>query len=191
MQRLIAQISSEDVESVLSCNGSIVSEQHRVEVAFTFKGNLLDFSRVYAKIAVNCLAALKGRDLLASPAFDDIKRAILTDENIEKYVWKTEGPSPISDALRIAPERLMLGEKCHATAFLQKEGCLYAVVSLYSTTAPTIVKLGMVASHIETDFYICDWENHVDYTLTECVLKICEHDEEMYSSYDGMCQQND
>lgn len=178
LQSLIEKFSLEEAQSVLSCSGSITSEQHQVEVAFTFEGNYLDYFRVYAKIAVNCLAALKGRDLLASPAFDDIKRAILTGEDIKEYVWKTEGPCPISDVLRIAPERLTLGARCHVTAFLQKEGWIYAVISLYSMHNPIIVKLGAVASHVETDFYICDWENHVDYTLTECVLKICGHDDE-------------
>ena len=112
----------------------------------------MDFLRVYAKIAVNCLAALKGRALLESSAFDSIKRAILTGENIEEYVWKKEGPCPVSDALRIAPERLSLGERCHATVFLQKEGWIYGVISLYGMDNPIVVKLGMVESHVETDF---------------------------------------
>ena len=177
LQNLIKKISSEDVKSVLSGNGSIVSEQHQVEVSFRFEGNYFDFLRVYAKIAVNCLAALKGRPLLESSAFDNIKRAILTGENIEEYVWKKEGPRPVSDALRIAPERLSLGDRCHATAFFQEEGWIYSAISLYGMDNPIIVKLGMIESHVETDFYICDWENHVDYTLTECVLKMCKHDE--------------
>lgn len=179
LKNLVKNISLKDSENVLSHTGEIISEQHQVEVAFSFEGNYLDYLRVYAKIAVNCLAALKGQELIRSCAFDDIKQAILTGENIEKYVWQTKGPSPVSGALRAFPERLVLGERCHATAFLQKDGWVYGIVSLYGMPDPIIVKLGMVASSVDTDFYICDWENHVDYTLTECVLKICKHDEEV------------
>ena len=177
LQSLVNKIAAEDVEAILSCNGNIISAKHQVEVAFTFKGNYLDYLRVYAKIAVNCLAALKGELLLMSSAFEDIKRAILTGENIEKYVWQIEGPSPVATTLMAFPEQLPLGGRCHIAAFFQKEGWIYSVISLYGMANPIVVKLGMVTTHVESDFYICDWENHVDYTLAECVFKICRYDE--------------
>lgn len=177
IENLIKKLSAQDSEGVLSRTGEITTEQHQVEVAFSFEGNYLDYLRVYAKIAVNCLASLKGQALLQSCAFDDIKQAILTGKDISKYVWQTDGPNPVTSTLRAFPERLILGERCHATAFLQKEGWVYGVVSLYGLADPIVVKLGMVETHVETDFYICDWENRVDYTLTECVLKICGHDD--------------
>lgn len=177
LQNLIHKISSENSEAVLAHAGEFACEGHQVEVAFSFEGNFLDYLRVYAKIAVNCLAALKGQALLRSCVFDAIKRAILTGEDIEQYVWKIKGPDPVSSTLMAFPERLSLGKRCHAVAFLQKEGWIYGVVSLYGMADPIVVKLGMSAARVETDFYICDWENHVDYTLTECALKICGHDE--------------
>ena len=178
LQALVAELAAAESGTVLDCTGEIVCTQHPVEVAFSFQCNYLDYLRVYAKIAVNCLAALKGQALLRSCAFDGIKRAILTGEDIEQSVWQAEGPDPVSGTLRAFPERLELGGRCHAAAFLQKEGWVYGVVSLYGMTDPMIVKLGRVPDHVETDFYICDWEHRVDYTMTECVLKICRYDEE-------------
>ena len=178
LQNLIKKLSSIDAESSLSCSGEIISEKHQVEAAFSFEGNYLDYLRVYAKIAFNCLAVLKGPELLQSSAFDNIRQAILTGENISMYVWQANGPNPISNTVRRVPDRFPLGDRCHVTAFLQKEGWIYGVVSLYGLENPVMVKLGMVTERVETDFYICDWENHVDYTMTECVFKICGHDEE-------------
>lgn len=177
LQKLIEAVSARESEAVLFHTGEIVSGQHQVEVAFSFEGNYLDYLRVYAKIAVNCLAALKGEALLRSPGFQDIKRAILTGADIEKHVWKADGPNPVSSALRAFPDRLVLGEHCHVTAFLQKDGWVYGVVSLYGLEDPIIVRVGQAETRVETDFYICDWEHRVDYTLTECVLKICRHDQ--------------
>ncbi len=178
LKSLVDKISLEDSKSILSHTGNIISEQHKVEFAFSFEGNYLDYLRVYAKIAVNCLAYLKGQTFVQSHAFDDIKRAILTGENIKKYVYPTEGPSMVLGVLRTFPEQLVLGEHCHTATFLQKDGWVYGAVSLYGLSNPYIVKLGMVESRVETDFYICDWEHHVDYTMMECVLKICKYDEE-------------
>lgn len=176
--KLIKRISSVDTEGAWLSEGTIVNEANQVEVSFEFQVNYLDYLRVYAKIALNCLAALKGQELVLLPAFDGIKKAILTGENIEEYVWQTKGPNAVSSVLRSFPEKLSLGDRCHATAFIQKDRVLYGVVSLYGLDNPMIVKLGEVSEHIDTDYYICDWENRVDYTLIDCVLKICNHDED-------------
>lgn len=178
LQKLVEHILANEAITVLSDIGNVAYEAHQVEVAFSFDTNYLDLLRVYAKIAVNCLAALKGPNLACSEGLDGIKQAILTGEKIEQYVWKEEGPNPILDTLRAFPERLNLGERCHSTTFLQKKGCLYGIISLYGLGNPVMVELGRIEKLIGVDAYICDWENHVDYTMTDCIKKICQYNEE-------------
>ena len=150
--------------------------QHRVEAAFSFTSSCSDDLRVYARIAVNCLAALKGQARLQSGAFAEIRRAILTGEGIEQHVWRTKRSNPVPGTLRAFPEQLPLGKRCHAAVFVQREGWVYGIVSLDGMADPMIVKLGMAPMRVETDFYICDWERRVDYTRAGCVLKICRYD---------------
>lgn len=66
----------------------------------------MDSLRVYAKIALNCLAALKGQDFVMSPALDEIKKAILTGEGIDRYVEPVKGSNPALSSLQQFSERL-------------------------------------------------------------------------------------
>lgn len=178
LQNLVEHISKKDTAAVLYHEGKTSYETHQVEAIFSFAGNYPDYLRVYAKIAVNCFAALKGVELACSEGLNGIKRAILTGENIEEFVWQVKGPEPIPVILRAFPERLKLGKLCHSATFLQKEGCLYGIISLYGMGNPMIVKLGNIEERVAVDEYICDWENHVDYTMTDCAIKICQYDED-------------
>lgn len=41
-----------------------------------------------------------------------------------------------------------------------------------------MVKLSEKNMRFGTDIYICDWQNNIEYKLIDCVLKICESDED-------------
>lgn len=175
--RLVQKMSAVEAEKTLPSTDKIIRESHQVKVELSFECKYYDNLRVYAKIAVSCLAALKGKEILMSPAFDGIKVAIINGTNIDKYVWRVDGPSPVPGIFQQFPEELPLGKKCHATTFIQKDKWVYALITLYGMDNPMLVKLGMIDIRVEMDFYICDWENGTDYTLNDCVLKICGHDE--------------
>lgn len=66
--------------------GHMGKSVHQVHSQFSIQVNLYDIMRVYAKIAVNCLARLKGQDFILNPAFDGIKNAVLTGAHIDDYV---------------------------------------------------------------------------------------------------------
>ena len=174
---LVAKMAALEAEKSLP-KSKIATASHQVHSSFSIKANLFDISRVTAKIALNCLAILKGRDFVLSENFSDIKCAILTGERISQYVRITEGPNPILDLLKPIPHGISIGEKCHSTVFIQKEGILYGIVSLFGSINPYMVQLGNVPRCSFVDFYICDWENKKDYTMIDCVLKICKYEED-------------
>lgn len=174
---LVSKMASHEAEKSLP-KSKIATASHQVHSTFSIKANLYDIFRVTAKIALNSLAALKGQKFVLAESFSAIKHAILTGKNISQYVWITEGPNPILDLLKPFSKDISIGEKCHSAVFIQKEGILYSLVSLYGSINPYMVKLGRVSPCSFVDFYICDWENRRDCTMIDYVLKICEYAEE-------------
>lgn len=174
---LISKMTSHESEKSLP-KSKIASSTHQVHSSFSIKANLFDISRVIAKIALNCLASLKGQEFVLEESFAAIKHAILTGENISQHVWISDGANPILELFKSIPKDISIGSKCHSTVFIQKEGILYGMVSLYGSINPYVVKLGIIPQCAFVDFYVCDWENNKDYTMIDCVLKICEYAEE-------------
>lgn len=170
------------VDELLS-KGQMGKSLHQVHSQFSIQANLYDIMRVYAKIAVNCLARLRGQDFILNEAFDGIKDAILTGVHIDDYVRIHNGPSTLKSVFRQFEGRFTLGRNFHSTVIVYSDGCLYAEVALYGADNPYIIKLGQFGDYSCTDCYICDWENGVEYTLIDCVLQICKQDEEEYMKY--------
>lgn len=148
-----------------------------VDAHFTFVVDYFDCLRVYAKIAFNALAALKGIVFVRSPEFDNIKSAILSGKDIKEYVWDIQSPNPILKTLGLFPERLPFGKHSHVVFFLQKDNFLYGIVSLYGVDVSTVVKLGKIEDTFSLDCYVCDWENQKEYTLMDCIKMICYYND--------------
>lgn len=182
LAKLVTEIAKMKPEQFLPADTTrIYTSRHHVEGGFTFAFNIMDYYRVCAKIAINCLAALKGRECVMDPTFDGVKKAILTGEGIGNYARMVEGESPALVSLSRFPEQISFGKKAHSVTFFQKdEGELMAVVSLFGGKIAVIVCLGNLGYSVETDFYICDWENNVDYTMVEAVVKIGKYDADEY-----------
>lgn len=70
-----------------------------------------------------------------------------------------------------------MGKQYHTITFIKKDNSLYGFVSLYASPNPFVVKLSDKCFDFSINMYICDWENHKEYTLIDYVLKICEEDE--------------
>lgn len=177
LQGLVQQVSSQDIEAALCGHSGPIKEEHHVVSSFQYSVNTKDYLRVSAKIAVNCLAFLKGRETVLSPAFTPLKEAIQTGKAIEEFVWQIEGPNPQMIAFAPYKERLSLGRQCHSAFFTQKEDWLYCLVSFYGFDNPTVVKMGKVPDYIGVDAFICDHENRAEYSLTDCAKKICRFGE--------------
>ena len=185
LKEIVDQITTASADMLLSQKGPIAHEQ-RVEAEFSFTFNYVDIMRVYAKIAVNCLAKVKGHDFVMDSALAEIKQAILTGENIERYTTYAKGPNPIPESLRNFPDRVLLGERPHCAVFFQdSQGDLIAFIALFGTENPIAIKLGRFKERVGVDFYLCDWEHKADYTMTDFVLKVCRYDEESELDIEG------
>lgn len=178
VQNIVSKIASINADELLS-QDSPHEDIHHVSAEFRFCANLIDRSRMYAKIAFNCLARLKGQEYILNDHFDAIREAILTGNDIEKFVYFQDNPHLIDELLKPFPHHPSLGKHYHSTVLVTKEDILYGVVNLYGFSSSAIVMLGTI-NHYETpNWFICDWENHIEYTLEDSVKMICsdEHNE--------------
>ena len=156
-------------ESELTSNQVTAS----LEIMFNYE----DVFRVYAKIAFNALASLKGQEYVLKPEFDDIRKAILEGEDILSYVTIADGKNAQKEITDRFSERVNIGDRCHSVVFCTLNNCLYGFVSLYGGDQPIVVKMGTISANI-VDMYLCDWQNKKDYKLIDYVTSVCAFNHE-------------
>ena len=122
-----------------------------------------EIARVYAKTAMNALAHLRGPEYVLRPAFDGIRRWVVSGENGEEFSYL-----PSISAARLTPAHA-LPEDAHCCLFLQVGGELRALVSFYGRYTRQFT-LGAPAGSADFSFpegYVCDWKNKEEFTLQE------------------------
>ncbi len=145
---------------------------NQVTASFEMMFNYEDVFRVYAKIAFNALASLKGQEYVLNPEFDDIRNAILKGEDILSYVAIADGKNMQKEITDKFSDRVSIGDKSHSVVFGTLDNYLYGFVSLYGTDHPIVVKLGLISANV-VDMYLCDWQNKKDYKLIDYVTSVC------------------
>ena len=179
VQKLIANLekfNEQYKESELTSN--------QVTASFEIMFNFEDVFRVYAKIAFNALASLKGQEYVLKPEFDDIRNAILEGENILSYVTIADGKNVLKEIIDKFSERVSIGDRCHSVVFCTLDNCLYGFVSLFGGDQPIAVKIGTISTNV-VDMYLCDWENKKDYKLIDYVTRVCAFNhEDMIDTFD-------
>ena len=125
--------------------------------------------RIYAKVAINTLAALKGEDFVQHPRFDAVKAWILGQSEDDNY---TQLP-------RITLKNpLHFPKRSHWCIFGVHEGKLYAVVCFYDTAsrcfelADTIPELDCASGR--SFGLICDWQNKIELTLDQWIQGVVQ-----------------
>ncbi len=122
--------------------------------------------RVYAKVAINVLAALKGEEYIRSSRFSPIKKWILGETKDDVY---TQLP-------RITLKNVLhLPEDCHWCIFKIIDGKLYVVACFYNTYSRCFELTDTV---VPEDYrgtgpmfgMICDWKNRRELTLEQWIL---------------------
>lgn len=172
VQKLIANLekfNEQYKESELTSN--------QVTASFEIMFNFEDVFRVYAKIAFNALASLKGQEYVLKSEFDDIRKAILEGEDILSYVTIADGKNVQKEITDKLSHRVSIGDRCHSVVFCTFDKCLYGFVSLYGADHPIAVKLGMISTNV-VDMYLCDWQNKKDYKLIDYVTSVCAFNHE-------------
>ena len=150
---------------------------NQITASFEIMFNFEDIFRVYAKIAFNALASIKGQEYVLKSEFDDIRKSILEGEDILSYVIISDVQNvqkEITDKFR---DRVSIGDRCHSVVFCTINECLYGFVSLYGADHPIAVKLGMISTNV-VDMYLCDWQNKKDYKLIDYVTSVCAFNHE-------------
>lgn len=125
-------------------------------------------ARAYAKTGMNALVRLRGYEYAAHPAFDAIRRWIVSGENNEAFNYL---PSISAERNRLA---FALPEDAHFCVFMQMEGEIRALVSFYGRYTRQFV-FGKPPA--ENDFkysegYVCDWRGKAEYTLAEHIKRL-------------------
>lgn len=151
-------------ESELTSNQITAS----LEIMFNYE----DVFRVYAKIAFNALASLKGQEYVLKSEFDDVRKAILEGLDILSYVTIADGKNAQKEITDRFRERVNIGDRCHSVIFCTFNGCLHGFVSLYGSDYPIVVKMGTISANV-VDMYLCDWQNKKDYKLLDYVTSVC------------------
>lgn len=164
------------IDKMLDANIS-KSEKRSSQVKYhiEFKTNIYKCFRVYAKIAFNAFAKIKGHDIILNECFDDIRNAILTGKNIQDYVYLNEVPNIFRSINNNYKTKNMFSNEnnFHSICFFSQDKILYGLVFLYGATSPIIVILSLNYDGNITDGYICDWKNKKEGPLLNFVSEFC------------------
>ena len=141
------------------------SQHIRQNHVLTENGNI---ARAYAKTGMNALARLRGYEYAAHPAFDGIRRWIVSGENDDEFNYL---PSISVERNKLA---YALPENVHFCVFMQMGGKIYALVSFCGryTRQFTFGQAPAAEDFKYPDGYICDWKNKTEYTLAEHIERL-------------------
>lgn len=121
-----------------------------------------DNVKVYAKIAFNVLAKYKGKEFVLNPAFDNMRKWIIGEKNLNINCF----PSRNSNLNFLISD--LTGHYCIITDI---DGYIFAEVSIYGWKH--VFKLGKNPGEkfIMPLGILCDSQNKQEYTLEEVFLK--------------------
>lgn len=124
-----------------------------------------EVARVYAKVAINTLAFLKGENYVRHPNFNEIKEWILTGKSENNFFFLPQIEAVPRDFFMS-----ILPDKAHWCMLMCNNGNLDAVVCFYNTILRrfTLGKLPDKKSFM-VDGFICDWQMGKEYTLQNFV----------------------
>ncbi len=154
-------------EGNIKANDSISTEHIKEHVVYenSIRFSPNSISRVYAKIAFNVLAKIKGQRFVLRNEFDTITNSIVTGTDIEKYVSMPE--SQVSDSLA---KILVLENNEHLIFFQKEKSHLLAVVNLYGNNGSVMIILcDNWTDSFESCGYVCDWQNKKESSLEEYI----------------------
>lgn len=123
-------------------------------------------SKVYAKVAINVLAKLRGKEYISHNRFTPIKKWILGESDVDYY----------SQLPRVTPEnKFHFPEDCHWCIFLIRERKLCAITCFYNNFSRYFE---LTDSIFPEDFQktgslfgmICDWKNKREFTLEQWIV---------------------
>ncbi len=141
-------------------------QEHRIQQNHRFMESP-EIARMYAKVAINALAYLKGSTFAAHDNFADIRRWILTGESDKEYFHL-----PL---LANEPDEAIMGivpPKAHWCLFVVVDAHLLAEVCFYNRVK-RVFDLGEAPDkRMWPVGFICDWQNEKEYTLEQLIHQL-------------------
>ena len=130
---------------------------------------LKDVERIYAKMAFNVLAHIKGQEFVLRANFDSIRQAITTGESIRELV-----SNPSADVSKDIAGLLKLNNNEHLVLLFKEDETLCGVINLYGDASGSVmVKLSTNWDFFfDTTGYVCDWKNKKEYMLEEYMMEV-------------------
>lgn len=131
------------------------------------------YFRLVAKVAFNAAAYLNGREFMLADDFDGIRNAIVTGEEIERYV-QFANDSPLKVFKELNYEQFV-GRNFHSVICMRKGNQYLAVVSFYGVISSMVVLLAenlTVFPASQMDGYVCDWEQQWEGRFGEFLMRI-------------------
>lgn len=146
---------------------SMELKKHKVEYKKKLAFIIDSIQRVYAKMAFNTLALIKGQEFVLREEFDPLREAIATGTNIQKYVSLPETTCSVQVA-----KLLRFKHKEHFIFLKKERKALYGIVILYGGSSSVMVKLaGNWKEGFESCGFICDWMDKEEFLLDEFILR--------------------
>jgi len=167
------EFTSEKIRKIIEQNNvndiSIVKESYKSQVTLEadFSNN---YFRVYAKIAFNYLAHIKGKDFVLHPCFDSIRNWIASGG--ENTFANINTAIPVVSIISVP-----LPESSHVILIQAYKNNLLATVFLYSGHAVIIaLSTSFSQDFDELEGYICDWKNRLEYTFLDYISGLGKSD---------------
>ena len=143
----------------------------------------VDVARMYAKIALNVLAYIKGEAYAKHSNFNEICHWVVTGKSEQEFFYLPQILT--DDDYSIVP---LVPEKSDWCIFIRRDGMIHAVVCFYNRYVRGFT-LGMAPEEpaFYPDGFICDWTNRVEYDLRQYINMITSDNHENLSQTDQEC----
>lgn len=168
--RHITQIAKHD-------NGFPTSSKELVTMEVKWVINKKVICRVVAKIAFNCLAKLYGQEFVLEKCFNKLRIAILTGDDIEKFVQMPDsGKREIKIEKCLPLSLLNISSQSHSFMCMKINGRLEGYVTFYGFRTYRVIFTDEVPSNFEgyPRFFACDWKNQKEYDTNDLFKKLKE-----------------
>lgn len=168
-------MSIELIQAIGKCleknNEQPVTTSSKVRSKQTAKWNN-EYFRLYAKMAFNALAYIKGESFVLQGCFDNVREWIAKGGEHSLANFTTEKISTLDRSGIEWPK------DAHAILFFQDGQVLYAFCRLYNNMEVMVKLADEVSNVICGEGFICDWKNKREYSLQEylfiCANKIAQ-----------------
>lgn len=140
-------------------SNKMIHSHSDVSVKTKYKFHLTYIKIVYAKIAFNAFASIIGHNNILSSAFDDLRNAIINEDNIDCFVKKHNETDELFE--KIIDN---YSDKQHIILFKKESTGIYSNIHLFSSYSYFKIFISKSNSYLPNDLvYVCDYKNKKEY----------------------------